>query len=96
MCYYYFEILLQDLIINKEVFECENLGDAIKYMSYKEQCVRELHSLSNKVSSRYYKIDTLQRVTSEKITNLETILKDISESRGKIVNSLSLIHQFIL
>jgi hypothetical protein len=65
-------------------------------MSYKEQCVREINNLNNKVSSRYYKMDTVQKITSEKITNLETILKDISDCRGKIVNNLSLIHNTVL
>ena len=96
MTYYYFEILLEGSLINKEIFECENTDDAIKYMSYKEQCVREINNLNNKVSSRYYKMDTIQKINSEKITNLETILKDISECRCKIVNNLSLIHNNVL
>ena len=97
---YFFEIILENKKIFKEIFLCHSEEIVIKYTSYKEQSIRELYNLESQISSNYYQVDnpfnnpiTLQsnpinqvkQVNETDILSLETVLKNISENRIQMV-----------
>jgi predicted butyrate kinase (DUF1464 family) len=96
---YYFKILVNGLITDKEYFE-GNEEDAIKYMGYKEQVVREINNWNKSekdkiiITSNYIIIDNINKINSEIINKLETKLQNISTLRSLLIDSIHKIKEF--
>lgn len=90
---YYFVIFVDNTKDHEEFFECDDLDIAKKYMSYKEQSIREIVNFNKSeddrliIKSTYYCPDSIKTITSESVKILETILQDISKFRGLILEA---------
>ena len=101
MDYYYFEILIDSESVHVEIFTA-NSENATKYIAYKEQLIREnvnyLRPENNPslVTSKYYKNQKdLHSVTSEEVSGMEKVLKDLSELRCKLFETFRKVKEFV-
>ena len=101
MDYYYFEILIDSESVHVEIFTA-NSENATKYIAYKEQLIREnvnyLRPEKNLllVTSKYYKNQKdLHSVTSEEVSGMEKVLKDLSELRCKLFETFRKVKEFV-
>jgi len=101
MDYYYFEVLIDSESVHVEIFTA-NSENATKYIAYKEQLIREnvnyLRPENNPllVTSKYYKNQKdLHSVTSEEVSRMEKVLKDISELRCKLFETFRKVKEFV-
>ena len=101
MDYYYFEVLIDSESVHVEIFTA-NSENATKYIAYKEQLIREnvnyLRPEKNLllVTSKYYKNQKdLHSVTSEEVSGMEKVLKDLSELRCKLFETFRKVKEFV-
>jgi hypothetical protein len=101
MDYYYFEVLIDSESVHVEIFTA-NSENATKYIAYKEQLIREnvnyLRPENNPllVTSKYYKNQKdLHSVTSEEVSGMEKVLKDLSELRCKLFETFRKVKDFV-
>jgi len=101
MDYYYFEILIDSESVHVEIFTADS-DRATKYIAYKEQLIREnvnyLRPENNPllVTSKYYKNQKdLHSVTSEEVSGMEKVLKDLSELRCKLLETFRKVKEFV-
>ena len=101
MDYYYFEVLIDSESVHVEIFTA-NSDNATKYIAYKEQLIREninyLRPEKNLllVTSKYYKNQKdLHSVTSEEVSGMEKVLKDLSELRCKLFETFRKVKEFV-
>lgn len=93
MLLYFFAITVDNVIYHQEFFESEE-QDAIKYMAYREQAVREIVNWNKQtpliVFSNNFHTDqnvNIKKIDSECVDILEKKLMNISELRGKLIDS---------
>ena len=90
--FYYFVVSVDTKKHHEEFFE-SNEQDALKYMAYKEQSIREVvncfTSENNRVvvSSTYYSSDVINGINSEKVETLEKNLIHTTRLRGELIES---------
>ena len=101
MDYYYFEVFIDSNSVHTEIFTSDS-ENASKYMSYKEQVIREnINYLRPEkdillVTSKYYKNQkNLHSVTSSEVTGMEKVLKDLSELRCKLLETFRKVKEFV-
>jgi len=101
MDYYYFEVFIDSDSVHTEIFTADS-ENASKYMSYKEQVIREnINYLRPEdklllVTSKYYKNQKdLHSVTSEEVLGMEKVLKDLSELRCKLFETFRKVKEFV-
>jgi hypothetical protein len=101
MDYYYFEVLIDSESVHVEIFTADS-ENATKYIAYKEQLIREnINYLRPKdklllVTSKYYKNQKdLHSVTSEEVSGMEKVLKDLSELRCKLFETFRKVKDFV-
>lgn len=101
MDYYYFEVLIDSESVHVEIFTADS-ENATKYIAYKEQLIREnINYLRPKdklllATSKYYKNQKdLHSVTSEEVSGMEKVLKDLSELRCKLFETFRKVKDFV-
>jgi len=95
MDYYYFEVLIDSESVHVEIFTANS-------ENAKEQLIREnvnyLRPENNPllVTSKYYKNQKdLHSVTSEEVSGMEKVLKDLSELRCKLFETFRKVKEFV-
>jgi len=93
MQYYYFELYVNSKVYYRKMFTSDSEEIARKYVSYKEQALREVKQLNQVVTSEFF-IMKLDNITSKEVNDIENLLLDMSEYRGKMVETIRLLNTF--